>query len=247
MAKTSSWVVSRDNQLDEYRKILFDSNRLTARENVFKKITLPSLQKIHEKKASDINFVVNILTSTELPKENLDFLKSLSNENSFINVIVQDPQTASVTKDLSDYLNNVKDGEMYASVRLDDDDALSSKWLEELISYMKPEFNEFIVALSNGYAAEVDDSGQIKKLAKYKWRFGSVGLAYLKIKSESNKSIFNFGNHLHVDEKARTISYGGEDYFLRTFNKYNDSNCYFPNQPLIEESNIDSILSKFGL
>ncbi|MCG2937512.1 glycosyltransferase, partial [Escherichia coli] len=57
-----SWKVGLDNDFESYKKILFDSSRLSVREKIFNKICLPSLIKINNSITSDISFKVHILT-----------------------------------------------------------------------------------------------------------------------------------------------------------------------------------------
>lgn len=65
--RSKSWVVGKKG-FDEYRKELFHPERLKARQELFEKITLPSL--VHQtKRPSKEWLTVYILVSEEMPKK----------------------------------------------------------------------------------------------------------------------------------------------------------------------------------
>lgn len=221
-----SWKVGLDNDFESYKKILFDSSRLSVREKIFNKICLPSLIKINNSITSDISFKVHILTSSLLPLENKRFLKEISTHNTFIEIKEHDPETANLHIDFQQYLDeNFKEGDIYASVRLDDDDALSIEWLNEITKFINPNFNDFVISLSSGHAAVINNDIEIDKIMPYKWKGGSAGLTYIGMNKKA-KTIYQCGPHLSTDDKFKTIIYSNGNFFFRTFNEFNDSDTH---------------------
>lgn len=66
-----------------YKEELFNEERMMLREALFKKFCFNSLKKIHQSnRDSEVDFHVVVMTSTELPGPNKEFLSRLEDENS---------------------------------------------------------------------------------------------------------------------------------------------------------------------
>lgn len=243
-----SWRIGRNNEsFDDYKRNLFNSERMAFREKIFKKITLPSLDFIYNNTPNDVVFKVFLITSDELPIGNLNVLNDISKKYPFLSIITQSKDKVNISQPLDDYLSIVDKNEMYASVRLDDDDALSINWLNEIIGFLKPEYNDFVISLTTGFAAKVNENAEILDLANYKWMLASAGLTYIGINNKINTSIYQVGNHTKVDERKKTIIYSKGDFMMRSFSDFNDSVCNFPHKDGINILDADDRISAFGL
>ncbi|MBD8793239.1 hypothetical protein IFR09_20610 [Pseudomonas syringae] len=247
-----SWVIGRDSE-EDYKKELFSSARMEKRQAFFNNITLKSLIELNNSKPEDINLKVFLLTSNLLPKANIDFLNKVVEGNSFLKVVQLGENDADVRHGLMDYVNNLSDEDIYASVRLDDDDALAPNFAKQLAHYLQPGFSGCVVSLARGYGALLDENGNIKKLADYKWRFGSAGLAYISRKGKSVRtgrfSIYQCGNHVRTDDKIPTVSDGRSHAFIRAFHSENDSKDSFEScvGKIFQNDEANNILKNFGI
>lgn len=232
-----SWNIARDTDFESYKEKMLNPRRLEIRRNVFKNITLKSLCKIIESKSDDLNVVVHLMTSTLLPKKEMDFLEELKRNYKFIVIDYLPPENASPSKAVSVLLDNLEDGAVYASARLDDDDALSTDYLRDLSKFIAAEYNGMAISLCSGYQGLVSENGEIISMQKRKWRFGALGLAYIGVKNNNNnnKNIYSLGNHLKIDDKSPSIVFAGGDYFFRGLNGENDSGTEVDEKLLIDE------------
>lgn len=226
----SSWVIGRDTE-ESYLSNLFSVERMEKRKRFFESITLKSLVGLHEKKSQDIEFKVLILTSDKIPRPYMEFLAGVEKKFCFIEVIPLSPKDSEVNAGLVQYIADIAEGDIYASVRLDDDDGLANTFIDQLENYMKPEFSGFVVSFAKGHGVLLDNAGDIKKMANYKWRFGSAGLSYISTKNNALEtgrySAYQCGNHIKTDDLYPTISDGRHAAFIRAFHAENDSKDKF--------------------
>lgn len=233
------WSIGADIDFDSYKDKVLSPKRLATREAIFQSICLPSLVNINKNIPQNVNFKVVIMASALLPVINKSFLEKIETEHSFIEIVYRSPDEADVLEILSQSIEStVKEGEMYASVRLDDDDALSLDWLNQTLGYIKPHFSNMVISLVGGFAALVDENGKMKSLANYKWRFASAGQSYICMKDKNmSKSVYHCGKHSFPEDNHQTIIYAKGKCVLRTFNDFNDSKVDFPNKKIIEPKN----------
>uniref|UniRef100_UPI00124F8BBD glycosyltransferase n=1 Tax=Acinetobacter soli TaxID=487316 RepID=UPI00124F8BBD len=178
--ESKSWGISRGSNFDNYENQLFSNERMIVRESIFTAVTLKSLQYLNKCKDNDVEFKVFILTSESLPERNKRFIENVASENPFIELKFYPPENVNLNLHLIDYVNeNVGNNEPYASVRLDDDDALSIEWLKETTKFLQPCFSNMMLSLSNGLAVLVNKEGGIEKISHYKYRLLGAGLTYI--------------------------------------------------------------------
>lgn len=241
------WAISRNVDYETYKSRLFSNRRLSKREEIFKSITLPSLQNIYRKLPYDTNLVVYLLSSEELPQKHKDVLLQLQQENPFLRVKFYKTD-ASISQHFMEHLEtDIKKFEMYASVRLDDDDAVSSEWLSKVLHYLQPAYNNKVLALSGGVALSLDHNSKIIDIAHYSLHFAAAGLAYIGQKNISDKCIFHCGNHTTVYKRFETIFSTLGCSFGRSYNNFNDSEDPFPKTGIIPQEQRAHFLAKFGL
>lgn len=246
----TAWKIG-DNSFEDYKKILFNKDRLNIKQEIFKSVTLKSLKKIDFITPEDTQLKVHILTSDELPLDNINFLEKITHEYDFIEIKKSSVKDASLHRDFNEYLSeNILFGESYASVRLDDDDGLSTEWLKELLHYLNNEtYSNHVISLCGGYALALDNEATFQKMVEWKWRFASAGMAYIGKKTQGkNLNIYSCGNHSIPDNRYITILDARNRYFVRTYNDFNDSGVDFPRGSLVNTNLAEELLlSNFGI
>lgn len=234
--KTGAWVLS-NKSLDVYRAEIFAPNRINNRQSIFANLTLPSLIGLNEARPLDVDFTVHILTSSELPLENAVYLNQLAEMHDFLEIKYHSYESASVTRDLKEYVDTrINEGEMYASVRLDDDDALSAHWINEVSRHLLPSFDQHVFSPSRGLGMILNDANEIVSIIPLGGRLLGCGLAYISMKTSVARSIYSIyecNNHTTIDHRFRTILYGKDIFWIRSFNSFNDSSPSLPKKDSI--------------
>jgi hypothetical protein len=220
----TNWRIGRNSSFDKYKKVLLNSERLKLRRNTFSKITIPSLLSVinHNK---EIVSEIHVLTSTELPQLDKEFLNQLANEYTSIKIFYLSPDKVDLAVGDKQYATNLRDGDVVASIRIDDDDALSIGYLDMLSQWMdSAQINEFVLSFPWGYGVSFDDNLKPLAVDEYKARLIAAGLAYIYTYGANNyHNIYNLGSHVKADDKVPVILDGSEYMFLRTFHSNNDS------------------------
>lgn len=221
----NSWVIGRDVDTEAYKEKLFSEERLTLHQELFFNVTLPSLRKMDNKSTT-----VFIFTSDELPELYLNNLfDEVSKDNNF--KIIKLPRKGLMTGQmhsvLQKELDTFNDDVLYATVRLDDDDALSERFDKELSKYLNNGFVGYAVSFPVGVAGMYED-GEYKSYYQISQPKIALGLSYINSMKKGKKakqpiSIFGLGNHTKVDEKAPLILDVGKPMFLRTVHGQSDA------------------------
>ncbi|MBC5851940.1 glycosyltransferase [Vibrio metschnikovii] len=213
-AKTKGFHLSNSqSDVANYKEVLFSKERMTLRENLFKRFTLPSLKSVFENTDPDIFFRVIVMASSELPEEHKDFLFNVERENNdWLSLQFMEPDKVNYGKAIyNTILNMFEEQEFFcATVRLDDDDALYSGYCNTLKDMMDEEYDKSIVSFSCGYNVYVADCGdEIIGSSVYRHIKNSAGLAYVKkynnFSDIISDNIYTCGNHEKVDEFYRLI------------------------------------------
>jgi hypothetical protein len=249
-ALRNSWKIGRESE-ESYKKDLFSAERMQRRQFFFEKVTLKSLISLNQNKPIDVSLKVNVLTSDLLPERNANFLRDVAKNNDFINIVYFSEGDVDIRAPLMQQVNDLGDSDIYASVRLDDDDGLSKDFAKQLSFYLHPKFSGTVVSFAKGYGGLLDEVGDFLSVAEYKWRFGSAGLTYISEKSKSVRtgsySIYQCGDHTKTDNKFPTISDGRSASFLRAFHLENDSKDSFQKcvGKIISPDDLEAALTTF--
>lgn len=229
----------------QYKERLFSDSRLNARHAVFKSITVPSIISQLDCPAK-IFFLV--ITSNDLPCYHLEKLQeaiSRLDSNNNIKTILSfvSPAATSVKEGDSVFpslrqaaAENIRrqlkgaDSQVFASVRLDDDDALSSSYCMNLSKYLKKELVGFPVIFPYGLQGLFSEStATIQDIRRFYRLNISPGLAFINCYSEdrgfSDKRVcvYGLGDHTKIDCKNAVIYDSRRLAFFRTFGSFNDS------------------------
>lgn len=152
-SSSKSWKIG-DKNIDVYKENLFNFDRLDFHQKLFEEVALRSLKQSFAACDRDIDVELIVMTSTELPTPYKEKLYECSRSLGWVSVVEVAPQENFINKFGDVIFDKVKDCHdiVYATVRLDDDDALHSSFMMELSKYLKPEFSGMAVSFSNGYA-----------------------------------------------------------------------------------------------
>ncbi|MCE0780830.1 glycosyltransferase [Pseudomonas sp. NMI542_15] len=261
---SASWRAA-ELSFEDYANKILSNERLNIREQTFKSLTLKSLcNQINTDK--NVTYTVLIMVSDMLPEGRIDRLRSMINENNISGLDFKIVKIDSGTGLMHDHINineaikatikrnlaNLPEA-LLATVRLDDDDGLSTNFIEKLSHHMRPGLTGYAVSFAYGVEGYWDSAANTVSDLKHSYFPKSAfGLAYLNAWSqirglEDNKTIhvYNMGNHMKIDENYPTIVDATEPMYFRTLSSTNDSvgSPYHKNLPSIKGKNT---LSNFG-
>lgn len=227
---TKSWVIA-NNDVDSYRAKLFEPVRLYKHLELFKTITLPSLE--NQTKKPDRSWLrVVIITSQDLPEWNKVELELLAEKYNWLDIDYLPTRGVSLERMLFEDLAKDNQDTLVATVRLDDDDALAANFFEKLGDYTNSENIGYGLSFGKGYAGFYDFAqNKYHKIVDYYYPKFSAGLVYFNLyKAEESefefnsiKTIFNAGGHSKIDRNIPTILDSREPMFIRTMHDQSDS------------------------
>ncbi len=246
-----SWLIGRDVSHEEYKESLFNEARLDYHFRLFSKVTLPTLAKTVQK--SPVEATCVILTSAEMPRHHKDNLYEAVSDYPWIEVVETTYNTYVDAAFKSAILRQLEvQGRLnclYATVRLDDDDALRDSYLDQLVEYMIEENVGSVVSFSKGYNAYLTD-GVITSLSEVNTPKNAQGLAYIAALRESDQSIktvFSLGRHTKVDSVARLIVDEESHCYLRCVHEQSDRSLRVPsrNRVKVRELAVEEVVKHF--
>lgn len=220
-----SWKVGRDVDEKEYKRKLFSEERLRFRCDIFKSITLPSLLEMDM-----FSTTVFIFISTAMPSKYKNEIKEMVSLYPWIKVIPLSPQgklIGKMNKVLLDELDQIGDEVCYATVRLDDDDALSKDFSEMIGQYINPANRGFAVSFPAGFAGFLKN-GKFEKFHYINQPKIALGLSFIQMYSPKDKtpkpvSVFSLGNHTKIDSKVPVILDSRSLCYIRTVHEKSDA------------------------
>lgn len=233
-----AWIIAR-NEEKSYKDTLFDSERLDSRLNLFKLLTLPCLaqQNLIEEHLEGTNIhklQVFLATSEQLPQVHKQELNELAEKYDWLNVCYLPSRGTEIESVITSYVeglyNQLKKPILYSNIRLDDDDILSSNFLNRLEPYATEENIGRVISLAKGYygiyESESNSFTHISDLFSPKL---ALGLALINKYDEKGyhhelRSIYEAGNHTLIDHRLPVITDGRLPAYIRTVHNHADSN-----------------------
>ncbi|WP_026672395.1 glycosyltransferase [Alkalihalobacterium bogoriense] len=241
-----------------YKEILFSNERLEMHEKLFREITLPSLlnQRVHFD-SKDVTLLV--VTSDELPKLYLDRLEDLLAPYSWAKVVQtpgNDFQSSLISAVVKNELTKFTEDVCYATIRLDDDDALSIDFLEKLNNYINPAYSGFVISFGKGYAGVYTEQGKFSNFHKYYYPKIALGMTFINVYDAFTKTVreeeatifFRQGRHMSSDKHYRTIVDSRTEMFMRTLHLASDTNKDYKKIEKIKSGELaepEEVLKKF--
>lgn len=226
---SKSWAIGRDKSLDDYRTALFDDARLDLHHHLFTRLTLPSLKaQIPALSATDFRLAISI--SDELPAHHRAALERETSDIDWVRILRVPAEAENIPhgKHLRDFLAERGEPGPYAHVRLDDDDALTSDFIERIRGYATVENAGRAVSLGRGIMADFDtDSRRFTAFQEMHYPKVAMGLTLIGIYQGDEKrplpQIYGTGNHVSIDLRVPTIIDSRKIAFLRTMHSLSDT------------------------
>lgn len=219
------WHLSKHEDEGVYKENLFSDERLDGRFEVFKSVTVPSLENI--KKHFSGSLLVVIATSKDLPSHHKSKLYSLTDKLDFVVVVEQSPDEASINDamklKIKENLSGLK--RVVGTVRLDDDDALSYPWCKHVEKKLTKESVGEVLTFPRGMTGYYD--GDRKKFIGFidayqkNIALGLTSISFFDGVTLSHETIYAMGNHMKINAKEVLTE---DRCYLRVVNQYRDRN-----------------------
>lgn len=264
-----SIVLGSNAQWSKNEGILSDE-RMNIREDVFENVTFPSL--INQNLPEDVCLNVIILISDLLSIKRIRFLQNLFalNKNNNIKFFLEkvsheDRAYDDVHRNYNNAINSCvtrivdnNENSCFATVRLDDDDALSVEYCRYLSKYINSNYVGIAISFATGIQARYAN-GKIYDMRNLYFPKIALGLAFINKVNSSGEfacgkvvNVYNLGDHTRIDEKTPVLVDASKYMYVRTISGMNDSNVNSQHDELIpfsfsEEMILFKFLKKFEL
>jgi Putative rhamnosyl transferase len=220
------WNLGRERDFDDYRAALFDDSRLALRLFLWRNISLHSLAE--QRPALDPAFHrVLIFTSADLPQPHREALDASILNLPWACIVAVDPDEERLPLDAEIERFMAERGAgpdaYYASIRLDDDDALARDFVARTSRYAVPSNLGSVVSQRAGYLGRLSPtSGRFERFARTDMPKSSAGLTLIGGYSREQAAFLPgptnvfFANHTQIDREAPIIYGRGSPAFLKS-------------------------------
>lgn len=238
----AGWRVARNaSDLEEYANKLFDPARLQSKLQAFQHIPLASLAS---QESSDATLRLLVLASDAMPDAYLRQLEEALEK--FGSAGGMDWEIALIRSPLGEapadrltfggigaaFRNfvfkpkrKVGEGDLVASVRLDDDDALATDYSSSLAELMTPTLAGCAASFPCGFEAWFDKESH--RFSDFRSRYFpkiALGLAFIDLVSEGAvRSVMALGDHITVDERVPLVMDARRPMYVRGRSEFNDT------------------------
>lgn len=195
-------VVSKSSE--EYERELFSTDRMEFKFHVFQNVTIPSIIDQTNK-----NWEWHIFTSDRLPNIYMTRLKELARKHFGIYIF-----SVKNFKEFFEVTSNYNYISPFATVRIDDDDALNLAFVEMLQKYSKETGK--IISFTEGRLAKYE-KGKLHVGKRISEKNNAQGLAGIGI------NIYACGRHTDIDTRYKVIYDNSPDMFLLMCSDYTDT------------------------
>lgn len=215
---------------EKFKIAMLDSKRLQSRLMLFKNIALPSLQKFFSDCVKDVDsiFKVIINASSLLPDSHQKELMDIEKKNKFIQVVFSNEDDANIRKVTINQMKKLHKNEdtLFVTMRMDDDDAISDKFYENIKKYADVKYAGFGVSFPNGYIGYIDENHKFLGFRNYKKPNIAIGLGYICFVDaglkNNFKTIYCLGSHGSIDIRVPVINDSSFKSFVRTAHLLSD-------------------------
>ena len=205
--------------LERRAELLFAPKRMERRFRLFTTFCLPSLV------AQPKELFCGVLLGSDLmPEHHKARLRECVSRHENLVVAFEPPGAMGAA--FQPVLSRLAvDGPAKATFRLDDDDAVSTDFSEQLERYLALSFSGQMVSLSRGF--EASRLFGRPRLWRKQWVFGSAGLALVS-RANSTETVYSCGDHLRVSRERPVIVDGRRESWLMTSHGGNNSRRQIP-------------------
>lgn len=212
----SQWCMGRELSFEALREALFAKTRLDQHLFLFRNITLPALQS---STSDGYDLRVVVLTSTELPQPHLRDLHEALEPYPFAHLSFVDTAFGAMEAGMLKIIEEqVQQDEVYASIRLDDDDAISRSFVKELGRYIERPYSDMAISFPLGYSAFYDPiQRKLTRCCETYDPMNAQGLALISTRSARHRHVFEIkaGGHAKSDRRLPVILLGHTHGWLR--------------------------------
>jgi len=213
----SSFHQTRSVSLEAAKAIVFSPKRLSNRFRLFRTFALPSIAAIA---ASHRQFQHIILTSAELPQEWKTKLYAIASRAPWLKIVELAPADSHIVA-ARDAVQEFSSSSRTFTFRLDDDDALSSAYVDAIVSATTLVPDNTVLSFDTGFKFQQGRFGGLI-LSQRVRALGSAGLGYVRSGSDT-KTIFDLGSHTEIGGTNAVHHIADKPYWIRTFHDTNDT------------------------
>lgn len=220
---------------ESYREALFAPERLQQRAWLFENVTLHSLKR--QRPALDPHrHRVLVLTSASLPLAARARLDEILAPHPWAEVLALDTKT-DVQKALRARIAEILEERFgvarevpFVTLRLDDDDALGSRFFDQIEPYRHLTFRDHVISFGRGYAARLDAQDRFSDFRELVFPNIALGLAHIgaynlrkgRFASEW-ATVFELKSHMKIHRKTPLILECRTPSWIRTLHPGQDS------------------------
>lgn len=221
--------------LAEYKRALFSEERLASRLTLFRALTAESLA-CQAPCDADLYFVV--LTAETLPTRSRasldDIVRGLDDRSDFTCTVLDVPEDIEHSSRTDAFLDAhfaSQPDQRFATVRLDDDDALAATFCRRLSLHLTQGVCGYPISFAYGYDGVSDADGAVTDLRHWNRPKSSAGLAFANAWSSSHgyadprRQVYNLGRHTKVDVADALVVDTRAPAYLKTVNVHMDSSA----------------------
>jgi hypothetical protein len=227
-------LLARAESVEDYKRSLFSDERMGARFAMFRSVTAESLAG---QQPCDADLYYLILTSADMPakhRKNLDAaLRDVDNRSAFTSVVIEVPANG----DLKECADEWFDGhfadipeQRFATVRLDDDDALGASFCHRLNAHLNQGLCGYPISFAYGYEGVVaTEDLRITDLRHWNNPKITAGLTFTNAWSapvgyaDPRRHIHNLGNHVKVDRANALVIDTRAPAYFKSVNEHMDT------------------------
>lgn len=225
--------------LEGYREALFAPDRLRQRAWLFENVALYSL--LRQRPALDPHrHRLLVVTSADLPPEARARLDEMLAPHRWAEVLALE-SSADIHKALRARIAEVLEARFgvarevpFATLRLDDDDALGSRFFDQIEPYRHLAFRDHVISFGRGFAARLDEQDRFAEFRELVFPSIALGLthvgAYNVRKSRFTSewaTIFELKGHMKIHRRTPVILECRTPSWVRTLHTEQDSRSAF--------------------
>lgn len=231
---SGSFISSREKDWSEHQEQILSDERLALRTKLFTEISLP-LFDLQSRTPRNGNFQLVVLISSLLPSKYKTILMAAASirpwlqiEERGIDDWLDAPgaiKRALKRMNMEDFQDNC----IFSSFRIDDDDFVSTQYLENLEKYITTEHKGKFITFSLGYKC-VWNRGKITNLAPIHKPLIAIGLAHIGCYNASSdqfttepQTVFAGMNHFDLKKSHGVIEDSGKYMFMWSQHPHQDT------------------------
>jgi Putative rhamnosyl transferase len=219
--------------LEEYKAYLFSDERMNARIALFSSITAESIAR---QLPCDANLFFVVLTSEDLPAEHRakldEVMRDVEKRSDFTCAVIGVPSEG-LHEPLTDaFIDDQFAGgpdQRFATVRLDDDDALAVSFCQRLTTHLDQGLCGYPVSFAYGYEGVVHADGRFTDVRHWNHPKASAGLAFTNAWTSTDgyadprRHVYMLGRHITIDLADAVLIDSRTPAYFKTESEHRDS------------------------